>query len=50
MKISIFYSWQSDLPSKTNRYFIEESIKKSLGDINKDSRITPVLIEILRVS
>ncbi len=39
MKISIFYSWQSDLPSKTNRYFIEESIKKSLGDINKDSRI-----------
>ena len=39
MKVSIFYSWQSDLPSKTNRYFIEESIKKSLGDINKDSRI-----------
>ena len=39
MKISIFYFCLSDLPSKTNRYFIEESIKKSLGDINKDSRI-----------
>lgn len=39
MKVSIFYSWQSDLPSKTNRYFIEDSIKKSLKEINKDNRV-----------
>lgn len=39
MKISIFYSWQSDLPSNTNRYFIEQSIKLSLKEINKDNRI-----------
>lgn len=39
MKVSIFYSWQSDLPSKTNRYFIEDSIKKSLKEINGDNRM-----------
>lgn len=39
MKVSIFYSWQSDLPGKTNRYFIEDAIKKSLKEINKDNRI-----------
>lgn len=39
MKFSIFYSWQSDLPSKTNRYFIEDSIKKALKEINKDNRV-----------
>ena len=39
MKVSIFYSWQSDLPYKTNRYFIEDSIKKSLREINKDNRV-----------
>ena len=36
MKVSIFYSWQSDLPSKTNRSFIEDAIKKALKSINKD--------------
>ena len=39
MKVSVFYSWQSDLPAKTNRYFIEDSIKKSLKEINKDNRV-----------
>ncbi len=39
MKVTIFYSWQSDLPTKTNRYFIENSIKKSLKEINKDNRV-----------
>ncbi|NSW91595.1 MAG: hypothetical protein HPY74_13140 [Firmicutes bacterium] len=38
MKFNIFYSWQSDLPSKDNRSFIEECIKKVIkmiaGDIN----------------
>ena len=39
MKVSIFYSWQSDLPSKTNRSFIEDAIKKALKSINIDNRI-----------
>ena len=39
MKVSIFYSWQSDLPSKTNRNFIEDAIQKALKSINKDNRI-----------
>ena len=39
MKVSVFYSWQSDLPPKTNKYFIEDSIKKSLKEINKDNRV-----------
>ena len=30
MKASIFYSWQSDLPGKTNRYYIEEEIKQAM--------------------
>ncbi len=32
---TIFYSWQSDLISKYNRNFIEESIKKALQNLNK---------------
>lgn len=39
MKVSIFYSWQSDLPGKTNRNFIGDAIKKSLKGINKDNQI-----------
>ncbi|MBZ9686814.1 hypothetical protein G9F72_010805 [Clostridium estertheticum] len=38
MKFNVFYSWQSDLPNKDNRSFIEECIKKAMkmnaGDIN----------------
>lgn len=39
MKASIFYSWQSDLPGKTNRYYIEEAIKQAIKMVNKDGRI-----------
>ena len=39
MRASVFYSWQSDLSPKTNRYYIEDVIKKSLKTINKDNRI-----------
>ena len=35
MKCKIFYSWQSDLPNRDNRSFIEECIKKSIKSINK---------------
>lgn len=34
---TIFFSWQSDLPNKTNRNLIENSIKLALKKINQDS-------------
>ena len=36
MKATIFYSWQSDLPSGENRNFIEDAVKRALKSINKD--------------
>ena len=33
MKCTIFYSWQSDLPNKDNRSFIENCIEKSIKKI-----------------
>lgn len=39
MKVSIFYSWQSNLPNKTNRSFIQTAIEVALKEINKDNRI-----------
>lgn len=35
MNNSIFYSWQSDLPSNTNRGFIEECIKEAIKMLKK---------------
>jgi hypothetical protein len=35
MKITIFYSWQSDLPNNTNRGFIESVISKAINDIKR---------------
>lgn len=45
MKRTIFYSWQSDLPSKLNRNIIEDSLKRSLIAIKRDESETlePVL-------
>lgn len=34
---TIFFSWQSDLPNKTNRNWIENSIKLALKKMNQDS-------------
>lgn len=44
MKRIIFYSWQSDLPSKSNRNIIEGALKKASA-IKKDASETvePVL-------
>jgi hypothetical protein len=33
MKKIIFYSWQSDLPNRTNREFIESCIKKAISTV-----------------
>ena len=41
----IFYSWQSDLPGNTNRYFIEDALKKAVGAIAADdsTEVEPVI-------
>ena len=36
MPSTIFYSWQSDLPNKTNRGFIEDALEKAITQLNKD--------------
>ncbi len=33
MKITVFYSWQSDLPNRTNRGFIEKALEKAIKTI-----------------
>lgn len=37
--LTIFYSWQSDLPNKTNRGLIEEALEMAVKNIEKDSSI-----------
>ncbi|MFZ0931739.1 MAG: hypothetical protein WAN11_24290 [Syntrophobacteraceae bacterium] len=37
--MKIFYSWQSDLPNKTNRSFIEEALKKAATSLCSDESI-----------
>jgi len=36
MKVTIFYSWQSDLPNNTNRGFIQSVIEKSIQTLKRD--------------
>ncbi len=43
MEIKIFYSWQSDLPSKTNKSFIEKTILCAIKNINSDQKVLSVL-------
>lgn len=44
-KAIIFYSWQSDLASKTNRYFILDTLKKAVKTLGKDDdlEVEPVI-------
>lgn len=37
MKLKVFYSWQSDLPNKTNRQFIQNCLEKALKKIHEDN-------------
>ena len=45
MELKIFYSWQSDLPNKTNRGFIGDALKKVAKDIHQDNslQVEPVI-------
>ena len=39
MATTVFYSWQSDHPNKTNRTFIEETLEAALRKISSDGEI-----------
>ena len=39
MKLNIFYSWQSDLPNKTNRQFIKNCLDAAMNDIHANNKI-----------
>ncbi len=39
MALTIFYSWQTDTPSTTNRNFIEDALKRALKKINADAEL-----------
>ena len=43
--MKIFYSWQSDLPNKTNRSFIEAALQRAASALSSDEsiNITPVI-------
>ena len=45
MEITIFYSWQSDLPNSTNRGFIETALKQAAESIHTDEtiKVEPVI-------
>jgi hypothetical protein len=39
MKITIFYSWQSDLPNSTNRGYIERALSKAIKSIKAEAEM-----------
>src|SRR5271166_255280 len=39
MKVTIFYSWQSDLPNSTNRGFIERALHKAVETIKAEDEM-----------
>lgn len=45
MKRTVFYSWQSDLPGRTNRNLIQESLTRAIRTIARDEHagVEPVL-------
>ena len=39
MKAVVFYSWQSDLPNKTNRGLIEEALEAAVEGLKQDDEV-----------
>ena len=39
MKQQIFYSWQSDLPNRTNRGFISDCLERAVKALQKDDSV-----------
>lgn len=44
MERTIFYSWQSDLPNKTNRGFIESCLERAIKELSNE--ISPLTLEL----
>lgn len=44
-KVTVFYSWQSDSSSRTNRNFIEDALERAVRDIKKEGlfSVVPVI-------
>ena len=42
---TVFYSWQSDLPNRTNRGFIQSALEKAVADLRSDdsTAVEPVI-------
>lgn len=45
MALTIFYSWQSDTPNKTNRSFMEDALKKALAKVKESFEVQEALRE-----
>lgn len=45
MPITLFYSWQSDLPNKVNRNFIEDALERAIKRLGSDNLIQEALRE-----
>src|SRR5262245_6229364 len=39
MKVTVFYSWQSDLPNNTNRGFIQRALEKAIESIKAQEEL-----------
>jgi hypothetical protein len=39
MPTTVFFSWQSDRPSREGRQFVEEALRSALNKINKDLEV-----------
>ncbi len=38
--LTIFYSWQSDLPNNTNRSFIQQALETAVRDLNRGDEVS----------
>jgi hypothetical protein len=47
MSYKIFYSWQSDIPRKINRDFIEDALRQAIINLGQDFEVTEALREEL---
>ena len=43
MASTVFYSWQSDTPAKSNRNFIEDALEKAIKALGRDVEIQEAL-------
>ena len=49
MKTTVFFSWQTDLPSKENRNFIEKALKNAIKKIASDTEVEEAIREELEM-